>query len=152
MRISDWSSDVCSSDLPSGAFGVHSVPGTTPYPGASGDANDLVWETPPAGRQAVLWTDDARDLRTAFCGSYGRWFDFRCRVPAALFPAYSRRVHSPISLNEEGHYGTHIGAGTGSDRDRGPQAGREAQKPRRQGGGASNPNNRKGRASADRHR
>src|SRR3546814_15794282 len=73
---------------PSGAFGVHSVPGTTPYPGASGDANDLVWETPPAGRQAVLWTDDARDLRTAFCGSYGRWFDFRCRVPAALFPAY----------------------------------------------------------------
>src|SRR3546814_4372872 len=110
MRISDWSSDVCSSDLPSGAFGVHSVPGTTPYPGASGDANDLVWETPPAGRQAVLWTDDARDLRTAFCGSYGRWFDFRCRVPAALFPAYSRRVHSPISLNEEGHYGTHIGA------------------------------------------
>src|SRR3546814_1696421 len=55
---------------PSGAFGVHSVPGTTPYPGASGDANDLVWETPPAGRQAVLWTDDARDLRTAFCGSY----------------------------------------------------------------------------------
>src|SRR3546814_1789268 len=106
MRISDWSSDVCSSDLPSGAFGVHSVPGTTPYPGASGDANDLVWETPPAGRQAVLWTDDARDLRTAFCGSYGRWFDFRCRVPAALFPAYSRRVHSPISLNEEGHYGT----------------------------------------------
>src|SRR3546814_7832981 len=109
MRISDWSSDVCSSDLPSGAFGVHSVPGTTPYPGASGDANDLVWETPPAGRQAVLWTDDARDLRTAFCGSYGRWFDFRCRVPAALFPAYSRRVHSPISLKEEGHYGTHIG-------------------------------------------
>src|SRR3546814_9800011 len=107
MRISDWSSDVCSSDLPSGAFGVHSVPGTTPYPGASGDANDLVWETPPAGRQAVLWTDDARDLRTAFCGSYGRWFDFRCRVPAALFPAYSRRVHSPISLNEEGRSEEH---------------------------------------------
>src|SRR3546814_15965913 len=48
---------------PSGAFGVHSVPGTTPYPGASGDANDLVWETPPAGRQAVLWTDDRSEER-----------------------------------------------------------------------------------------
>src|SRR3546814_16971839 len=64
MRISDWSSDVCSSDLVSARHRTHAPDarrtGGNGLPRANDQENDLCWSAPPWEEVARSWASPFR--------------------------------------------------------------------------------------------
>src|SRR3546814_741424 len=110
MRISDWSSDVCSSDLPGGAAEAAARRRGDPDPGIqAGECGARGPSRPARGSKAARSTRAARPAVTG-----GEGFHRSGRVPCVLLPARSRSGFAEPVL------------GPRAARTRGAKAGRDA--------------------------